>query len=164
MGRFGRVISIVAMVFIMALGLTATADAQKVTLPRSAVQPTFDLNTIKSQLRMGAELGRKVLAGLEAAPQDNAVPLDERLVQDARNTYALIRAAREGMEKQKDRQKTADPLFDLAYKRVTDAWNLARTPVDKYNRGIHERRRYLDISTRDLRRALQLVDQALIQL
>lgn len=137
------------------------AIAQKVTLPPSVVKASPNPAVTKNQLNMAADLGRRVLQGLQAAPTEASIPLealDESVVQGARNTYALIRAARESLELQRDRQKFPDPVLDLAFKRLTEAWNLSRTPVDMYNWRI-ERPRYLAMSIRDLTRALQLVEQ-----
>jgi hypothetical protein len=136
-------------------------SAQKVTLDPSVVKPSPDLNTIKTQLRSGVTLGRKVLEELRASPTDDSIPMDPKVIQDARNTYALIRAAREGMEFRKDRQKVPDPVFDLGFKRVTDAWGLSRTAAEP-NNWTGQRQAYLEASSRDLRRALQLVEQALL--
>jgi hypothetical protein len=52
---------------------------------------------IKGQLRLASDVGRRLLAGLQAAPPDESVPLDQSLHKAARNTYVLIRAARHGM-------------------------------------------------------------------
>jgi hypothetical protein len=137
------------------------ADAQKVTLPEETVKARPDLSVAKRQLTMADELGRRMLQSFRAAQANGAIPVDESLVQPARNTYALIRAARESMALRKEYMKYPDPVFELAYKRVTDAWNLSRTPVDKYTWSL-ERDNYLSISVRDVDRALQLVQQALI--
>jgi hypothetical protein len=132
------------------------ATAQKTTLPAEMLKPSADMSVSKRQLRMGAELGRRVLQRLEAAASDAGSPVDENVIQAARNTYALIRAAREGMEHSKIYMKYPDPAFELAFNRVRDAWNLARSPIDMVDRP-----NYLATSIRDLGRALQLVDQAL---
>lgn len=137
-----------------------SASAQKTTLPAEMLKPSADLSVAKRQLQMAAELGRRVVQGLQAAPADAGSPLDNTLLQSASNTYALIRAARESMEARTIYMKYPDPSFGLAHKRVFDAWNLARTPVDMEKNV--DRPRYLATSIRDLNRALQLVDQALI--
>jgi hypothetical protein len=137
-----------------------SAYAQKTTLPAEMLKTSADMWVAKRQLQMGAELGRRVIQGLEAAPADASTPLDENLIQSARNTYALIRSAKESMEARKIYMKYPDPAFDLAYKRVLDAWNLSRTPVDM-EKDVY-RPQYLATSLRDLKRALELVDQALI--
>jgi hypothetical protein len=146
--------------FVLGLLAPMSAHAQKTTLPAETLKPSADMSVAKRQLQMGADLGRRVIHGLETAPADVGTPLDENLIQSARNTYALIRAARESMDARKIYMKYPDPVFDLAYKRVFDAWNLARTPVDMEKNV--DRPRYLATSIRDLKRALELVDQALI--
>lgn len=145
------------------LGPAKPALAQKVTLPPGILAASNKSAVYTGQLRMASELGRRALASLEAAPTDESTPLDESVVQPARDTYALIRSARHGMELARETQKVQDPLLDLAFKRVDDAWNLSRTPVDKFSWGM-DRRQYLDVSVRDLTRALHLVDQVLVLL
>lgn len=137
------------------------ADAQKTTLPPEMMKASPDLSVAKRQLHMADDLGRRVLQNYRAALANDGIPIDESLVQPARNTYALIRSARESMEQTKQYMKYPDPVFDLAYKRVTDAWNISRTPVEKYTWSL-ERSRYLSISVQDLDRALRLVEQALV--
>ena len=51
----------------------------------------------------------------------------------------------------------------MAFKRVDEAWNLSRTPVDKYSWGM-ARQQYLEVSVHDLTAALHLVDQVLMLL
>ena len=145
------------------LGSAGPALAQKVTLPPGVLAASNKSAVYTGQLRMASELGRRALASLRAAPTDDGTPLDESVVQPARDTYALIRSARHGMELARETQKVQDPLLDVAFKRVDDAWNLSRTPVDKFSWGM-ERQQYLDVSVRDLTRALHLVDEVLILL
>jgi hypothetical protein len=51
----------------------------------------------------------------------------------------------------------------LAFSRLTNAWNLSRTPVDKLSWAM-TRQEYLAMSVRDLGQALRLVDQVLVLL
>lgn len=141
--------------------LVPPVDAQKTTLPAETLKARPDLSVAKQQLTMAGELGRRVLQSYRAALANNGIPVDESLVQPARNTYALIRAANESMELSKQYMKYPDPVFELAKKRVYEAWTLSRTPVDKYSWSL-ERNNYLSISVRDVDRALQLVEQALV--
>jgi hypothetical protein len=156
---------LVVAVTLIGSGLLAgpSAFAQKVTLPDESVKARPDLSVATRQLRMADELGRRVLQSYRAALANDGIPIDEALVQPARNAYALIRAANESMELRKQYMKYPDPVFELAHKRVGEAWNLSRTPVDKYN-WTRERNNYLSTSIRDLDRALQLVEQALVLL
>ena len=161
----GRMISWAGLGLVMTiwLGSAGPASAQKVTLPAGVIAASSNRAVYTGQLRMAAEIGRRALASLEAAPTDDSAPLDESVVQPARDTYALIRAARHGMELAREFQKIQDPLLDLAFRRVDDAWNLSRTPVDKFSWGMTHQQ-YIDMSVRDLRKALRLVDQILILL
>lgn len=145
------------------LGWASPCFAQKTTLPVSAYAASNKSAVYTGQLRMASEMGRRALASLQAAPTDEGVPLEESVVQPARDTYVLIRAARAGIGLAREGRKFSDPLLDLAFKRVDDAWNLSRTPVDKYSWGM-TRQEYLDISVRDLTKALRLVDQVLVLL
>ncbi len=150
------------------LVLPPASQAQKVTLPDQVIQSSADVAVQKRQLQLASELGRRVLQKLQAVPINRDAPVDESMLQDARNTYVLIRAAKEGMEATEYRrenaargfQKEPDPMFVVTYKRVFDAWNLARTPVDMGRDD--DRSRYIAASIHDLGRALQLVDQVLV--
>jgi len=150
---------------LLGVGSLNLALAQKTTLPVSAYTSVGQSSVYTQQLRMASELGRRALAALENAPTDEGVPLDESVVQPARDTYVLIRAARHSMELARETQKYPDPLLEIAFKRVDSAWNLSRTPVDKFSWGESlTRRQYLDVSVHDLTLALHLVDQVLMLL
>jgi hypothetical protein len=112
-------------------------------------------------LSIAADLGRKTLAGLQALPADDSIRIDEGTLQNARDTYVLIRAARRGMELSKETSRFRDPVMEMAFKRVDSAWNLARTPVDRASDGV-SRQQYLQESIRNLSEALRLLDQALV--
>ena len=146
-------------------GATPQAGAQTPhsklsTLPESAFAFSYDPVVIKQQLRMASQFGRKVVAGLQAASPDDATPIDDLVVRQARDTYGLLRSARSGMGLYKGVQKYPDPVFELAYNRVTQAWNLARTPVDRLC--CLPRQAYLAEAIPALTEALRLVDQALV--
>lgn len=131
--------------------------------------PSRQPAVIKSQLRLASDLGHKVLLSLANAPTDDSIPLDESLHKAARDTYVMIRAARHGMILTKEwnegrKNVLPDPMMDLAYKRVDDAWNLSRTPVDAWSNLGLGRQEYLRRSIEDLGRAMRLVDQALVLL
>jgi len=145
------------------VGHLLPASAQKTTVPTSMLAPSTDKRVIASQLRMAAGLGRKTLAGLQAAPRHDSIPLDEDVIQGAKNTYAMIRAARHGLWLFIGNQKFPDPVDQLNFKKLDDAWNLSRYPVDRLTWAM-VREEYLTISVRDLSRALKLVDQVLILL
>ncbi len=150
-------------ILILALGGVAPVAAQKTTLDGNALAPSKNPAVIRTQLTRAAQFGRKALAGLEATSPDAPMPPEDSVVQPARDTYVLIRAAVVGLEHAKESQRVPDPVIDLAYKKVFDAWNLSRTPVDRAGWG-GSRGDYLALSVRDLRQALRLVDQALVLL
>lgn len=154
--------NVAALLLVVALPGLALAESD---LSASMAKASREPAVIKGQLRMAADLGRQVLAGLQAAPSDESVPLDQSLHKAARNTYVLIRAARHGMVLIKEWNEgrkgvLPDPVFELAFRRVDNAWDLSRTAVDGWGSS-SGRPEYLRRSTEDLGRALQLIDQAL---
>lgn len=157
-----RILAAGAILFSMT-GHPLPANAQKTTLPPGVLAASPDKSMTKNQLRMATNLGRKAIEGFQAASSDESVPIDEDVRQAARNTYALIRSARHGLELSLENKKFPDPVDQLALKRLTDAWNISRYPVDKETWAV-PRREYLSTSVRELSRALQIVDQVLILL
>jgi hypothetical protein len=123
-----------------------------------------DKRVIASQLRLADKLGRKALVGFQVASHDASVPMDAELMQASRETYGLIRGARHGLELLLGNQKFVDPVDPLSFKRLDDAWNLSRYPVDKISWAGIPRDEYLSDSLAHLTRALQLVDKALVLL
>ena len=121
--------------------------------------PSPDPSVYKFQLMEAVALGRKTLRGIAALPYNDSIPIDPSVLNDARSTYVLIRAARHGMELQRERKKYADPMLDLAFKRIDHAWNLARFPIDYRD---WPRNQYIPRATKDLTEALRLIDQALV--
>jgi hypothetical protein len=138
------------------------ALAQKTTLPPSLNTSNPQSAFIKNQLTISTDLARKTLAGLEAMPPDNSIPIDESMLQNARDTYVLIRAARHGIELAKEQSRYPDPVMDLVYKRVTNAWNLARNPVDRSSSAGIPRQQYIQESIQSLNQAIRLVNQAMM--
>jgi hypothetical protein len=116
---------------------------------------------IVSQLRSASQLGRQVLEGLKSLPSDESVDMDPSTLRKAKMTYGLLRAAKHGIELKKQTDRFPDPTLDLALKRVDEAFNLARIPVDKYSWGLRGEA-YLSLSIPSMTRAVQLTDQALL--
>jgi len=123
------------------------------------IQFSREPRVIAEQLREAAALGRNVLRDLEALPPDDSIPIDAQLYERARRTYYLIRTARYGLEAARSRQTYQDPMLTLAFKRVDQAWELSRTPVDAAKS--LPRAEYRAVSIRDLNTAVRLVNQAL---
>jgi hypothetical protein len=63
--------------------------------------------------------------------------------------YVLIRAARSGMVDARGAKKFHDPVDDLVIKKVTDAWNMARRPLDDATSAI-PRDEYIALSVRHM--------------
>lgn len=145
-------------------GRAPVATAQTSTIAPSMFEGNQDKRVIASQLRLADQRGRKALAGFQVASHDASVPMDADVMQAARETYGLIRAARHGLELSLGNQKFADPIDQLTFKRLDNAWNLSRYPVDMISWGGIPRDEYLAASVEHLIRALQLVDQALVLL
>ena len=160
-GIRGIVRGIVTLAVLLGLGSLSPALAQKTTLPPAAYALSNRSSVYTQQLRTASELGHRALAELKRAPTDEGVPLDESFVQPARDTYVLIRAGRAGMDLHREAQKYPDPILEMAFKRVDNAWNLSRTPVDQYSWGL-TRQQYLDVAIRDLTAAMRQLDQALM--
>lgn len=158
----GRTLVLTVCASALAFGGAPQAGAQT-TLPESAFAVSPQPAVIKQQMRMAAQFGRSVLAGLQAASPDDAVPIDDRVQREAQDTYGLIRSARTGMTLQKSAQKFPDPFFDLIYKRVTQAWDLSRVPVDQLSWG-NTRQEYLARAIPALTEALRVLDQVLVMM
>ena len=147
--------SLLAALLGIAIALLTSVEPAQSQNPTPSREPAI----YKSQLRDAAALGRRTLKAIEALPNDDSVPIDPKVLNDANSTYVLIRAARHGMELQREYQKFPDPMLELAFKRVDQAWNLARVPIDY--RGL-PRHQYIPRATGDLTQALRLLDQALV--
>lgn len=159
--RWSRAAS--AVILVGCLVWAPVAQAQKSTLLNGAGEIRKDRFWWASQLRQARETGGRTLQELQAAPPDDSEPVDETMLQNARNTYILIRSARAGMEIYKSEQRFPDPLLDLMFQNVTEAWTRARTPVDKATWRM-PRDEYLSVSILDLARSLRLLDQTLVLL
>jgi len=136
------------------------AIAQPTSLPASVLTPSTDNSVLRNQLTLARKLERQALEGIRALPGDDSAPIDPISLQAARDAYVLMRVVRHGMTWQMERRKFPDPIQDLVFKRVEDAWNLSRTPVDRATWAT-ERAEYVRISVRDMSQALRLLDQAL---
>lgn len=131
---------------------------------RELLRASREPRQIRRQLSMAQDFGHRALAGLEAASTDDGIPLDAQTVLASRDTYVLIRTAYEGLETLREKQRVTDPVIELAFSRLTTAWNLSRTPLDKLSWGSMTRQEYLAMSVRDLSQALRLVNQVLVLL
>ena len=151
-------------ILILALGGVAPVAAQKTTLDGNTLAPSKNPAVARNQLTLAGQYGRRTLAALEATSPDAPMPPEDNVLQPARDTYVLIRAALGSLQWAKESQRFPDPVMELTYKKVFDAWNLSRVPVDRASSAGLSRQEYLAVSVRDLRQALRLVDQALVLL
>jgi len=144
----------IVIAFVAGILLTSLepADAQD---PESSPNPAV----YKAQLIQFIQLARKNLYEIQALPVDDSIPIDPAVRNNARNNYILIRAAVWGMDLQMQKANYRDPILVLAQKRVDEAKNLARYPVD-FTGG--PRGEYVNKSVECLSRSLKLVHQALL--
>ncbi len=152
-----------ALVISVLLGWPPQVVAQHSTLPPDVIAPSKDNAAIRNQLTLAKQLEQQARDRMMAMPRDNSVPIDPVAHQAATNVYVLIRAARHGMGWQKEAKKYPDPVFDLVYKRVDDAWNLSRYPVDRATWGM-ERADYIQVSVEKMTQVIRLLDQALVMM
>lgn len=143
---------------------TPPVSAQKTSFPESMYQGSVDRRVTMDQLRLAARIGRKALAGLRESPHDASIPLDQDMIQAARETYGLIRAARHGLEMAIGNQKAPNPIDQMAFKQLTEAWDRSRYPIDRLSWAGIPREQYLTDSVQNLTRALQIVDRVIILL
>jgi len=132
--------------------------AQPTSLAPNVIAPSRETSVIRNQLTMARKLEQQALQGIMAISADNSTPVDATSLQAARDAYVLMRAARHGLGWQRDAKKFPDPILDMVFKRVEDAWNLSRTPVDRTG---YEPVAYAQVSLRDMTQAIRLLDQAL---
>ena len=117
-----------------------------------------DLAVTKAQLLEFTQTARRLMREIQALPVDDSISVNPVVHQHARQDYYLIRAALHGIELARQHQTYQDPILILAHKKVEEAWNLARFPVD--NTGV-PRAEYIAKSVQYLTRSIQLVNQAL---
>jgi hypothetical protein len=80
----------------------------------------------------------------------------------ATNAYVAIRAARSNMEEIKGKKKFQDPVMDLAFDKITKAWNRSRAPVDHVAPPGNGRIQYFDRSIRQMNEVIVWLEQVLL--
>lgn len=143
------------------LACACPAQAQKTTVAEGLLVQKAATAWWMGQLNQARVFGAKALAGLQASPPNDSDPVDEAVLQAARDTYVLIRSARGGIEMARSGRRINDPLLDIVFLRVDEAWNLARVPVDQISWG-KPRAEYLNVSTASLGKSLRLLDQVFL--
>jgi hypothetical protein len=158
--RFG-----LALVISMSLGGPPQVVAQESSLPANVTAPSKETAVIRNQLTLARKLEQQALQGIMAGSGDNSTPIDPVALQAARDAYVLMRAARHGMGWQKEAKRYPDPLLDLVFKRVEDAWHLSRYPVDRASwLGGRANAEYIQVSVQNMTQAIRLLDQALVMM
>src|SRR5574341_1048023 len=112
----------VAGILLGALAWHSPVAAQPTKLPESVTKPSYLIPIITKQLRAAKRFGETALESFQAMPLDDLIvtpnSLDERTVAATRDTYIMIRAAKEGLDYRRYRQKYQDPVLELTYKKV----------------------------------------------
>ena len=147
-----------ALVISLWLAAPSLALAQPTSLPPNVIEASRETSVIRNQLTMARRLEKQALDGVMAIPGDNSTHIDATSLQAARDAYVLMRSARHGLGWKRDARKFPDPILDMVFKRVEDAWNLSRTPVDRTG---YDPVAYSQVSIRDMTKAIRLLDQAL---
>ena len=80
----------------------------------------------------------------------------------ASNAYVAIRAARTNMGEIKSKKKYADPVLDLAFDKVTKAWNRSRGPVDHVAPPGNGRMPYIQTAMRQMNEVIVALEQILL--
>jgi hypothetical protein len=150
-----KLIRLVA-VLVGLIGLLASTSPIHAQEDKASPDPVV----IKNQLLQFSLLTRKNLRDIQALPADDSIPVDPVVRDNARRAYILIRTARWGIDLAMQKATYQDPMLVLAHKRVEEAWNLCRYPVDFAQPNV-PRAEYISKSVQDLSRSLKLVQQAL---
>lgn len=158
MNTFTSKVTCLAISLVFVGVIPGKTSAQRTTLPDIITRPNPSPAIISDQIRLAVKLGNRALAGLQTGPDR---PELEAPVQTARDCYVLIRAARTGLEARKARRSVTDPLLDLTIEQTTLAWNLARTPVDRFVDGITVEE-YRRVAVRDLSQAIEILEEVLM--
>src|SRR5215831_12986209 len=147
----------IVLAFVAGLLLTPLGPAD----PQDTPQPSWNPAIYKSQLIQFTQLTRKNILDIQALPVDDSIPVDPRVRDSARRAYILIRAAWWGTDLAIQKQTTSyqDPMLALANKRLNQARDLARYPVD-FTGG--PRAEYVSKSVESLSHSLRLVQQVLV--
>jgi hypothetical protein len=151
----------VGLLHLASLTSASPARAQKTTVPESLLAQRAERTWWMGQLRQARQFGGRALAGLQGTQPNDSDPVEETVLQAARDTYVLIRSARGGIEMARSDRRHNDPVLDLVFRRVDEAWVLARAPVDQASWG-KSKAEYLDVSISSLRQSLRLLDQVFV--
>jgi len=147
----------IILAFVAGLLLTPLGRADAQDTPQASSNPAI----FKSQLLQFTQMTRKNILDIQALPvDDDSIPVDPRVRDSARRAYILIRAAWWGTDLAMQKQTSyQDPMLALANKRLDQARNLARYPVDFIS---GPRAEYVSKSVESLSHSLRIVQQVLV--
>jgi hypothetical protein len=117
------------------------------------ISPNPDVSA--TQLRQALEFSQKARQHPQRLPPDE--PLDGPL-RTMNRVYELIRFAQSSMAMARSERKFADPIEDLQYKRVTDAWHISRRPLDESS-SAYARDEFIELNIRNMTTTIALLQQ-----
>jgi len=152
------VMAVVAVVAAMALGAQG-AEAQSTTLPPIKGQADPQVQKALNQLHTAIREEKRALEIYQTLGPTDDITEGHKA---ATNAYVAIRAARTNMGEIKARKKYSDPVMDLAYEKVTQAWNRARGPVDHVAPPGNGRMPYIQTAMRQMNEVIVWLEQILL--
>lgn len=156
---YGSVLVACALAGALVAGSLAPAFAQKSNLPPAVLKITPETAIIDSQIKLALNYAKRALEKYEALGELDSL---EFAHQDASNCYVLLRVAREGMIMRKEsKRRGVDPVLDIALKKLDDAWNISRAPVERLSWG-QSRQEYLKLSVNHMGRTIALLEQLVL--
>lgn len=151
------VMAVVAAVAVVALAAHG-AEAQSTTLPpKGHADPLVQKAVIQLQTAIREEK-RALEIYQTLGPTDDITEGHKA----ATNAYVAIRAARTNMGEIRSKKKYADPVLDLAYDKVTQAWNRSRGPVDHVAPPGNGRMPYINTAMRQMNEVIVWLEQILL--
>ena len=109
------------------------------------------------QLRQALELSQRALRELQQLGPEE--PLDAPM-RTMNRAYELIRFAHSGMHDARGGRKFQDPIEDLQYRKVTDAFNISRRPLDEAT-SAYPRDEFIQRSIRNMSATVALLQQVI---
>ena len=157
MHQFRSVVALVALLSGV-LVLAGPAAAQKSTYPDSMLKIVYEPRLISAQLQAALVEAKKAVAGYDALGPDDPI---EGPLQAITNSYFLMRVALAGMSGIRGQKKFPDPVLDLAFNKVKQAWDRSRGPIDSIHNS-PARMPYIERSREQIRDTVVLLEQGVV--
>jgi hypothetical protein len=154
MHHFRSVVALVALLSGVVV-LAGPAAAQKSTYPDSMLKIVYEPRLISAQLQAALVEAKKAVAGYDALGPDDPI---EGPLQAITNSYFLMRVALAGMSGIRGKKKFPDPVLDLAFNKIKQAWDRARGPIDSIHNS-PARMNYIERSREASRDTVVLLEQ-----